>query len=117
MCVTDRALFYHSNAGVDTGVVGEMTIASAAYPDPTQFDPSDPHYDATSDPSEPRWLCVDVSFVRRLPAVVRLTTIKADPAFAEHPLVRRGNRLSVLPLSASQYAKLVALGVGGEARS
>lgn len=110
MAVGDRALFYHSNAGAATGVVGEMTIGRAAYPDPTQFDPGDAHFDPKSDPSDPRWLCVDVCYERTFPQLVTLPQIKADPHFSDLPLVTRGNRLSVMPLSPEHFTRLVSLG-------
>ena len=115
MRVGDRALFYHSNAGSDTGVVGEMTIARAAYPDPTQFDSEDAHYDPKSNPSDPRWLCVDVYYVQTFPQLVSLAEIKADPCFSDLPLVARGNRLSVMPIARSAYERIVRLGSGEQA--
>jgi predicted RNA-binding protein with PUA-like domain len=112
MGIGDQALFYHSNAGADTGVVGEMTIGSAAYPDPTQFDPNDPHYDPKSDPRDPRWLCVDVCYERTFLRLVSLAHIKSDPNFSDLPLVARGNRLSVMPITRSVYERLAGLGTG-----
>ncbi|MFW6209897.1 MAG: EVE domain-containing protein [Patescibacteria group bacterium] len=110
MQVGDQALFYHSNAGAETGVVGVMKIARTAYPDPTQFDPQDPHYDPKSSPEQPRWLCVDVRYHSTLPRVVTLSEIKADHHFAELPLVQRGNRLSVMPIKRVHFDRLVRLG-------
>jgi predicted RNA-binding protein with PUA-like domain len=113
MKVGDMALFYHSNAGQETGVVGEMMIVREAYPDPTQFQPNDPHYDPKSDPTAPRWLCVDVQFHKKYENLVSLSAIKADPAFAHLPLVRTGNRLSVMPLSATTYRAFAKRGQTG----
>ncbi|MDX1509059.1 MAG: EVE domain-containing protein [Woeseiaceae bacterium] len=98
MKVGDRILFYHSSCKVP-GVVGIAKIASKAYPDPTQFDPDDKHYDPKSDPDEPRWLLVDVQFVRKLKRTIPLTEIKQHPGLADMTLVRRGNRLSIFPVS------------------
>ena len=112
MRVGDQALFYHSNAGSETGVVGVMSIASAAYPDPTQFDPANVHYDPKSPKDNPRWLCVDVRFIQKLPQLVTLQAIKADSIFSDLPLVQRGNRLSVMPIKKQHFAHLVALGQG-----
>lgn len=108
MRVGDRALFYHSNAGKDTGVVGVMEIVKSAYPDPTQFDPQDAHYDPKSDPDAPRWLCVDVRFLEKLPRVVPLSEIKELKQFADLPLVRKGNRLSVMPIKKTHFGALIA---------
>ena len=106
MCVGDQALFYHSNAGTETGVAGELTIESAAYPDPTQFDPQSEHPDPRSDPDDPRWLCVDVSFRARWHRIVTLAELKGDPALADTPLLARGNRLSIFPLREAQVTRI-----------
>jgi predicted RNA-binding protein with PUA-like domain len=106
MRVGDQALFYHSNAGPETGVVGTMEIAREAYPDPTQFDPKDSHYDPKSDPEDPRWLCVDVRFTAAFPRVVTLPEIKALSQFSDLPLVRKGNRLSVMPITRAHFTAL-----------
>lgn len=110
MKVGDKALFYHSSAGEATGVVGVMKIVSKAYPDPTQFDPKSDHPDPTSDPNNPRWLCVDVTFVKKFKRLVSLTELKQDPQFATMPVVQKGNRLSVMPVSEKHFAAIVALG-------
>jgi predicted RNA-binding protein with PUA-like domain len=110
MKVGDMALFYHSNAGKETGVVGEMEIVIAAYPDPTQFDPKSDHPDPKSDPDNPRWLCVDVAYKATLPRTVTLAEIKLDPQFADLPLIRKGNRLSIMPISWTHYKALVKIG-------
>lgn len=109
----DLALFYHSNAGTETGVVGIMEIVKEGYPDPMQFEPNDAHYDPKSDPGNPRWLCVDVKFKRKLPRVVTLSEIKANARFADLPLVKRGNRLSVMPIEKTDFDRLIKLAETG----
>ena len=109
MVVGDMVLFYHSNAGDDTGVVGVMEIVKEAYPDPTQFDPKSDHPDPTSDPANPRWLCVDVQFVDKFPRLVTLKEIRNDPAFSSMTLVQKGNRLSVMPVTKTHFDRIVAL--------
>ncbi len=109
MRVGDRVLFYHSNAGVGTGVVGQMEIVREAYPDPTQFDPNSEHPDPKSDPENPRWLCVDVRLVEKFPRTLTLQQIKSDPAFASIQLVKKGNRLSILPITKAQYQRMKKL--------
>ncbi|MGI9330951.1 MAG: EVE domain-containing protein [Gammaproteobacteria bacterium] len=94
----DRAFFYHSNCK-EPGIVGLMRIVSRGYEDDTQSDPNSKYYDAKSDPENPRWLMVDVSYQRKLKRTISLTELKAQPALEDFPLVRRGNRLSVLPVS------------------
>lgn len=105
----DLALFYHSNAGKDIGVVGVMEIAKAAYPDPTQFDPQNDHFDPGAKPDAPRWLCVDVRYQRTLPRLVTLHELKDQPAFADLPLVQKGNRLSVMPIKRAHFDRIVRL--------
>lgn len=103
----DQALFYHSNAGSETGVVGVMEIIKEAYPDPTQFDSKSKYFDAKSSLENPRWLCVDVKFVEKLPRLVTLQEIKSDSFFADLPLVQKGNRLSVMALKKVHFTKLI----------
>jgi len=109
MRIGDKALFYHSNCK-DIGVVGTMTIVSAAYPDPSQFDPTSEHPDPKSDPHNPRWLCVDVRFESKFLRVVALAEIKLDPLFAAMPLVKKGNRLSVMPVKKKHFNDIVKMG-------
>ena len=107
----DRAFFYHSSCP-QPAVVGVMEIVREAYPDPTAFDPRSPYHDPRSTPEAPRWYAVDVRFVERLPKPVPLAAIKADPALAELPLVRRGSRLSVMPVTPAQWRRILALARG-----
>lgn len=109
MMVGDYALFYHSNAK-EIGVVGEMRIIQSAYTDPTQFDPKSTYYDPQSQLKNPRWLAVNVQFVSEFTHLVPLTTIKQHPLFKKLPLVQKGTRLSVMPISPDQYEFLVILG-------
>ena len=110
MQVGDGVLFYHSNTGVP-GVVGTATIASPAYPDPSQFDPKSDYHDPTSSREEPRWLLVDVAFDRKFTRTVSLDELKrhADRLGDEFALIRRGNRLSILPVTAAQWKFILSL--------
>ena len=93
----DLAFFYHSSTGV-IGVVGLMQIVSdSAYPDPTQFDPKDHHYDPKSKRENPAWLLVDVAFREKFPHTVTLDDIKAIPA-CKHMVLTNRSRLSVQPV-------------------
>jgi len=103
MKVGDIVLFYHSNAGKETGVVGEMQVVKEAYPDPTQFDPKSEHPDPKSDPDNPRWLCVDLKFIKKYPRVVTLGELKEYKTLHPMKLLQRGNRLSVTPMNKTHY--------------
>ena len=111
MRVGDPVLFHHSNAD-PPAVVGLARVASAPYPDPSQFDARSPYHDPTSDRSDPRWILVDVQAVAALPTPVTLPMMRADPILApfDLPLLRRGNRLSVMPVPPGAWARILALG-------
>jgi predicted RNA-binding protein with PUA-like domain len=108
MQVGDRAIFYHSNAK-PPGAAGICRIAKAAEPDPTQFDPTSHYYDPGSDPGDPRWDWVTVAPVKRL-RFVPLDELREMPELARCPLLARGNRLSVLPLTDEEFEAIVAAG-------
>jgi len=104
----DLAFFYHSNCEVP-GIVGVMKIAREGYPDPTAFDPEDKHYDPKSDPDNPRWFLVDVKFVRKLKRTIPLSELREQPKLANLALVRRGNRLSVMPVAKAEWDLILKL--------
>lgn len=104
----DGVLIYHSSCAVP-GVAGLGTVASEPYPDPTQFDPKSEYFDAGSDRGDPRWTLVDVRFQRKLKRVITLEEIKALPKLGDFALTRRGNRLSVLPVTAAQWETILGL--------
>lgn len=106
----DRAFFYHSSCAVP-GIAGIVQIATEAYPDPSQFDSRSKYYDASSSPDDPRWMLVDVRLER---VFERLITLKKLRNYAADrlnglPLLRRGNRLSVLPVSPAQWRFILTL--------
>ncbi|MBS0193721.1 MAG: EVE domain-containing protein [Proteobacteria bacterium] len=105
----DGLLFYHSSCALP-GVVGVAKVARAAYPDPTQFDPDSDYHDPKSNPDDPRWSAVDVAFARKLARVIVLEELRTHAGkLGEFALLRRGNRLSVLPVSAAQWKTILAL--------
>lgn len=108
MTAGDRAFFYHSNCKTPA-IVGIMEIAGAAYPDPTAFDPQDPHYDPKSDPGNPTWMLVDVRFVRKLENPVTLERMKREAALQGMQLLKRGNRLSVFPVDRAHWERIIQL--------
>ena len=105
----DKVFFYHSNTEVP-GIVGVAEVAREAYPDPDAFDPAAKYFDPKSDPENPRWFLVDIRLVSKLDEVIALKTIKAHTeALGDLPLLRRGNRLSVMPLSGQQWDYIMSL--------
>lgn len=108
MQIGDEAFFYHSNCK-EPGIVGLMTIARAGYADPTQFDPEHKYYEPKSTVDNPRWTGVDVAFGQKFTHTVTLTELKTIPELADLALVRKGNRLSLMPVSAEQWRIIKAL--------
>ncbi|MDM8545524.1 EVE domain-containing protein [Candidatus Venteria ishoeyi] len=108
MHIGDLIFFYHSNCKVP-GIVGVMEVVSESYPDPTAFDPNDGHYDPKSDPDKPRWYLVDVAYVETFTETIALQTLKACPELENMPLLRRGNRLSVMPVSEQEWQFIQSL--------
>lgn len=101
MQVGDGVLFYHSSCA-EPGIVGMARVASTAYPDPTQFDPKSPYYDAKSKPDEPRWLLVDVQVLKKI-ANITLPALRARPELADMLVLKKGNRLSITPVQAQHW--------------
>lgn len=110
MKVGDQVFFYHSNCA-EPGIVGIMEVAREAYPDHTAFDPKAKYYDPKSDPEKPRWFMVDVRYVRHLGRNITLTELKSHThgPLAGMPLVRQGNRLSVMPITPEQWNFILSL--------
>jgi predicted RNA-binding protein with PUA-like domain len=108
----DGVLFYHSSCP-QPGVVGLARIAGGAQPDATQFDPASPYFDAKSQRDMPRWLQVDVALVRKS-RLLPLTEMKAAPELATMHVLKRGNRLSITPVTADEWQAVLAL-LGGPA--
>ena len=103
----DGVLFYHSSCA-EPGVAGLARVASAAYPDASQFDPDSPYFDAKSVPDAPRWLHVDVTLVRKT-RLLSLREMRQRPELASMVLLKPGNRLSITPVSAAEWAALTPL--------
>lgn len=102
MRVGDQAFFYHSNCKTP-GIVGIMEVVREGYPDHTAFDPNDPHYDPKSDPDKPRWYMVDLKFKQQFPRTVSLAEMREMPVLEEMLILRRGNRLSVTPVTRKEW--------------
>lgn len=109
MRVGDQGFFYHSNCEVPA-VVGIVEIVREAYPDHTAFDANDKHFDAKSDPDNPRWMMVDVKLVRKLNQPISLREIKEHADELEgFRLIARGNRLSVMPVDPDHWRLVLSL--------
>ena len=108
MKVGDQVFFYHSNCDTP-GIVGIAKVVREGYPDFTAFEPKDPHYDPKSDPDNPRWYMVDIKYVRKLKRTISLKELKEISALSEMPLVRKGNRLSVMPTTKQQWQHILKL--------
>lgn len=108
MKVGDGVLFYHSNCA-EPGVVGIAEIRSEAYVDPSQFDPKSDYYDPASKREEPRWLLVDVGYKRKLKRTITLAELKDRPELQDLALVKKGNRLSVMPVAKREWDCILSL--------
>ena len=106
----DQAFFYHSGCDVP-GIVGIVAIAKQGYPDKTAFDPKHHHYDADSKADAPRWFVVDVKFVRKFKRIITLDELRMHAAkkLKDFVLLRRGNRLSVMPVAKKDWDFILTL--------
>lgn len=102
MKIGDQIFFYHSNCKTP-GIVGIMEVAAEAHPDETQFDQDNKYYDAKSSRDEPRWFCIDVKYCRHLKRTISLTELKTFKTLLDLPLVRKGNRLSIMPVKKMEW--------------
>jgi predicted RNA-binding protein with PUA-like domain len=103
----DGVLFYHSSCPAP-GVAGLARIVGHLQPDQTQFDPASPYFDAAAKLEQPRWLQIDVALVRKT-RLMSLTEIRASPALATMQVLRRGNRLSITPVSEPEWRAVLEL--------
>ena len=104
----DKVFFYHSNCK-EPAIVGIAEIAREGYPDFTAWDPESKYYDPKSTPDNPRWYMVDLRFKRKLKRPITLQELKNHPALADMPLLRKGNRLSVMPVTKEQWDYILKL--------
>jgi predicted RNA-binding protein with PUA-like domain len=110
MRVGDLAFFYHSNCA-EPAIVGVVKIVKEGYPDRSAFDRKDKHYDADSDPQQPRWYMVDVQLQRKLKRPITLARLRehSNGALQGMALLQRGNRLSITPVSAAHWKFILDL--------
>jgi predicted RNA-binding protein with PUA-like domain len=108
MKIGDEIFFYHSNCK-EPGIVGITRVASEPYPDPVQFDKKSRYFDPKSSKVNPRWILVDVEFVRKLSRTITLAEIKAEKSLEDMILTRKGNRLSIMPVEKKHWNKVLSL--------
>ncbi|WP_199155406.1 EVE domain-containing protein [Chromobacterium sp. ASV23] len=101
----DQVLFWHSSCP-EPGIAGLAEVAAPAHPDSSQFDPESPYYDPKSDPAQPRWLCVDVRFVKKT-RLVSPAELRQHPPLEGMTVLKRGNRLSITPVTAEEWGYLM----------
>ena len=101
MKIGDRAFFYHSSCP-EPGIAGVVEVSRLAYPDATQFDRKSPYYDPKSTREAPRWLHVDVKLIRKT-RLVPLAELRSTKGLADMVTLRRGNRLSITPVTADEW--------------
>jgi len=101
MKVGDGVPFYHSSCP-EPGIAGIAKVASATRPDPTQFDKKSPYFDPASKPEEPRWLLLDVKALKKT-RLMGLAELREIPELADMVVLKRGNRLSITPVSAAHW--------------
>ncbi len=102
----DLAFFYHSNCKV-IGITGIVKVVKEAYPDFTAFDPEDHHFDPKSNPNAPRWFMVDVKLVEIFQDIISLDQMKQNPRLKDMMVLRKGNRLSITPVSAKEWQAVI----------
>ncbi len=108
MRVGDRVFFYHS-ACKTPGIAGIAEVVREAYADHTARDPDSKYYDPKASDDEPRWYMVDVKFVRKLNRLIPLSELKGHPALLDMPLLKKGNRLSIMPIDAADWQTILAM--------
>jgi len=105
----DGVLYYHSRTD-PPGIAGTAEVVREGYPDHTQFDPKNSHFDAKADPENPRWFMVDIRALEKFPRHVPLEEIKASSKLAEMAVVQRGQRLSVQRVTAAEWREVLRMG-------
>jgi predicted RNA-binding protein with PUA-like domain len=107
--VGDGVLFYHSSVN-PPAVVGTAVVVKGGYPDATQFDPKSDHYDPDAKRDEPRWFMIDIQADRALPKPVTLPELRAASGLRSMVLLKKGSRLSVQPVTADEWQRVLELG-------
>ncbi|HEY5672360.1 MAG TPA: EVE domain-containing protein [Malonomonas sp.] len=104
----DQVFFYHSNCATP-GIVGLMEVVRESYPDQSALDPQSKYFDPKSSPQAPRWFLVDIKYLRHTRRVISLAELKGHEALENMPLLRKGNRLSIMPVSQAEWQYILQL--------
>lgn len=102
----DLVFFYHSNCKVP-GIVGTMKVVKESYVDESAFDPKQKYYDPKSSPDKPRWFQVDVKYQKMLKRTISLAELRENPLLEDMVLLRKGNRLSIMPVSTDEWQAIL----------
>lgn len=108
MKVGDQVFFYHSNCK-PPAIVGVMEVVKEGYPDHTAYDPDCKYYDPKSNPDNPRWFMVDIKHVRDLQREISLEELKQYPELSEMRLIKKGNRLSIIPVTKDEWDFILSI--------
>jgi len=108
MALGDQVFLYHSSCA-EIGIAGIVEVVKTAYPDPTQFDPESAYFDAKASPEKPRWDAVDVRFHSQFKQLLSLPALRDIKALSEQSLLRKGNRLSVIPFTTAEWQAVMAI--------
>lgn len=98
----DKVFIYHSRVE-PIGIVGEGSVASEAYPDPTQFNPDEKYFDPKADPEKPRWFLADIKYECHYSRVLTLKELKQIPELSDMKVVQKGSRLSIQPVTETEW--------------
>ncbi len=109
MQIGDDVLFYHSSCP-EPGIAGLARVASKPYPDPTQFEKKSPYFDPKATRENPRWMLVDVKYVKQFKRVVALSELRKEKSLVQMIILRPGNRLSITPVTEKEFNKIVLFG-------
>ncbi|UTW00835.1 EVE domain-containing protein [Marinomonas rhizomae] len=104
----DLVFFYHSSC-TPAGIVGTTKVCKSAYPDHTSWDKNSAYFDAKSTPDDPRWFMVDVEFVEKWSSILTLAELKKSPALVDMLLTKKGSRLSVMPITQSEWEYITTM--------
>ncbi|CAA0105463.1 Uncharacterised protein [Zhongshania aliphaticivorans] len=104
----DKVFFYHSSCPVP-GIAGIAAVVKEGYPDHSAQNPESKYYDPKASPENPRWFMVDVKFERKFPRLIPLSELKAEPSLAEMILLKKGNRLSIMPVQENEWRQILSM--------